>query len=334
MSKSAVLKILILSFPILFPEFYMGQEKDSINSDTPTVSQKVEEAVSNKFPMARLINVEYTQSMPYNFSSKYLQGILPEGKVNNLSSVKISSNINIIRKKDWSMGATLNYNYLSATVDAINPFDVKQIIDQAEDFHYHATSLNASYYSKLFNKTMIYSGVATVDGSNKNFERVRGVVTATMVLKATADTKMTIGMVGLIDPNAIVPAFLSFSYEHHFSNGIVIDAILPKWMYVRKNISHLGRLSVGTELGGTMFYLYNNDRAYTFSQLDLNSGLLYEHRLGNSFIASLKTGVRLSPSSRVMDKQASFKDYVLDSKPDPSFYFNVGISFNPFKAKR
>lgn len=68
------------------------------------------------------------------------------------------------------MGATLNYNYVSATTDAIDPFDIKQIIDQTEDFHYHSTSLNVSYYSKLFNKTTIYSGTATVDGSNKNFE--------------------------------------------------------------------------------------------------------------------------------------------------------------------
>ncbi|MBD3906089.1 DUF6268 family outer membrane beta-barrel protein [Chryseobacterium sp. Ch-15] len=327
-------KSLVLSIPLFCVNLYSGQEKDSLKVKDSAISKKVAMAVTDRFPMARLINIEYTNSLPYTISSNYLGKDMGESKVNQLSQAKVSSTINLIRKKKWALSTTLNYNYISVNVDGTNFFNNSILNDHTIDFHYHTTSLTGTYYSKLFNKTVIYSGTATVDGSEKNFERVRGLVTATMVLKANAKTKMTVGIIGLIDPNAIVPSFLTFSYEHKFNNGLIIDAILPKWVYLRKNLKDYGRLSLGTELGGTMFYLYNNDRAFTFSQMDINSGVMYEHRLGNSFIASLKSGIRYSPTSRLLDKQANFKDFTLDSKPDPTFYFNIGISYNPFKNKK
>jgi hypothetical protein len=317
---------------ILASAFCSAQEKDSINAPKNNISEKVSAGVAEKFPMARLVNVEYDHTMPYKFTSKYLDSELPEGKVNSIFQVKVSSNITLIRKKKWSLGTTLNYQYFSANTDGTNFFNNQEsFTNHTQDFHYHSESLNLTYYSKLFNKIIVFSGTATVDGSEQHFERVRGLVTATMVLKANAQTKMTIGLVGLIDPTSIVPTFITFSYEHKFNNGWMIDAILPKWIYLRKDLASYGRLSVGTELGATMFYLYNNDKAYTFSQMDINSGVMYEHRLGKSFILSAKTGMRYSPTSRLVEKNQAFKDYVFESKPKPSLYFNVGISFNPFK---
>lgn len=327
------LKKALLSYSlILVAAHCSAQEKDSINILKNDILEKVEVGAAEKFPMARLLNVEYDHTMPYRYTSKYLDSELPEGKVNSISQVKVSSNINLIKKKKWSLGTTLNYQYISANTDGTNFFNNQQsLTDQTQDFHYHSESLNLTYYSKIFNKIVVFSGTATVDGSEQHFERVRGLVTATMVLKANAQTKMTIGLVGLIDPTAIVPTFITFSYEHKFNNGWTIDAILPKWVYVRKDIASSGRLSLGTELGGTMFYLYNNDKAYTFTQMDINSGVMYEHRLGKSIILSAKTGMRYSPTSRLVEKNEAFSDYIFESKPKPSVYFNVGISFNPFK---
>ena len=58
--------------------------------------------------------------------------------------------------------------------------------------------------AKIFNKPVIYNATATVDGNEDNVQRVKGFVTANIVIKRTANTTITIGAAG------------SFSnYSHH-----------------------------------------------------------------------------------------------------------------------
>lgn len=165
-------KSLSFSASVLLTSLCAAQEKDSLKLADSTVSKKVSVAVADRFPMTKLLNIEYTASLPYTLSSKHLGSNLVDNKVNSLSQVKVSSTINLIRKKSWSLSTTLNYNYLSVNVDGTDFFNNKMLDNQTLDFHNHSTSLNVVYYSKLFNKTVIYSGTATVDGSEKNFERV------------------------------------------------------------------------------------------------------------------------------------------------------------------
>ena len=159
-------------------------------------------------------------------------------------------------------------------------------------------------------------------------------LTASLVLKATADTKMTVGLAMIIDPSSQVPAMPIFTYEHRFNNGWVADIILPKKVVMRKDVFKNGRLSLGTEMDGTNFYLYPDGKRYEFRQLEINSGAMYEHKLGNNLIGTLKAGLRATPSSRIFAKEDSFKDYIFDMNAKPSFYFNVGISYNPFGKPR
>jgi len=87
------LKLRLLSLNlILVATFYSAQEKDSINSPKNNLPEKVTAVVADKFPMARLGNVEYDHTMPYRLTSKYLDSELPEGKVNSISQVKVSNN--------------------------------------------------------------------------------------------------------------------------------------------------------------------------------------------------------------------------------------------------
>ncbi|MCQ9633988.1 DUF6268 family outer membrane beta-barrel protein [Chryseobacterium sp. WG23] len=108
----------------------------------------------------------------------------------------------------------------------------------------------------------------------------------------------------------------------------------PKKVLVRKNILANGRLSLGTEMDNTSFYMYKNSRTYEFRQLEINSGVIYEHSLGNNLTGTLKTGMRTVPQARAFDKEESFKDYIFEARYKPSFYFNVGISYNPFGKPR
>ncbi len=304
----------------------LAQKKDSI-------PQKVVAFVTDKFPQARDLNIEFTQLTPYKFSPELHSVDLPENKIKSFQQVRANANIYFIKNRKWMLSTSLNYRFTH-----INTENEASILPgynySQQNFHYHSEAFSITRFSKLFNKIAIYSATASVDGSDQHFERIRGILTASLVLKANANTKMTVGIAAIIDPSSQVPAMPIFTYEHKFSNGWVADIILPKKIMMRKDIFQDGRLSLGTEIDGSSFYLYPNDKRYEFRQLEINSGVVYEHKLGTDFIGTLKTGLRTTPYSRIFDKQETFNNYIFEANAKPSFYFNVGISYNPFGKPR
>jgi hypothetical protein len=306
-----------------------GQGSDSI-------AQKAQAYAASKFAIARPLNIEFANAGSYKFTSKLRDVPSIGGEVKRFSQLKASATINFIRKESWMLSGTLGYRFTTVESDIVKPVSntVKTINDE---FHYQFSSLNFSYFSRLFNKRTIYTASVLVDGSEKHFERVKGVITGTMVLKANQRTKMMAGIMISIDPSAQSPFIPTFSYEHKFRNGIVVDILLPRSILVRKHVFTNGRISVGTEMDRTSFYLYNVDgtsQKYEYRQLDINSGLIYEHLIANYFVLAAKTGVKITPSGRIFRKEGTFGSPELQTSPDPAFYLNAGISFNPFIKKR
>lgn len=317
-----ILNKIIVPLAILPLNKIIAQKKDSI-------PQKVVAFVTDKFPQTRDLSVEFTQLTPYKFSPELYDADLPENKIKNYQQVKANANVYFIKNRKWMLSTSLNYRFTHLESENEMP-----LFNNEQNFHYHSEALSVTRFSKLFNKIAIYSATASVDGSEQHFERIRGMLTASLVLKATADTKMTVGLAVIIDPSSQVPAMPIFTYEHRFNNGWVADIILPKKVVMRKDVFKNGRLSLGTEMDGTNFYLYPDGKRYEFRQLEINSGAMYEHKLGNNLIGTLKAGLRATPSSRIFAKEDSFKDYIFDMNAKPSFYFNVGISYNPFGKPR
>ncbi|MCD0477704.1 hypothetical protein LPB90_04515 [Chryseobacterium sp. LC2016-29] len=319
-------KNLITFALILVATIVSAQKRDSI-------PHKVVAFVTDKFPQARDLNIEFTQVTPYQFSPELYGSDLPENKIRSFQQVKANANVYFIKNRKWMLSGSLNYRFTSVNSENnINIFSNENT--NKGNFHYHSEAVNVTYFSKLFNKIAVYSATVSTDGSDQHFERIRGMVTGSLVLKANAKTKMTLGVAVLIDPSTAIPALPIFTYEHKFDNGWVADIILPKKVLVRKDIFSNGRISFGTEMDTTSFYLYPSGKTYEFRQLEINSGAIYEHHLGGNFIGTFKTGLRATPNSRVFEKKESQKDYIFESKAKPSFYFNVGLSYNPFGKPR
>ncbi|EJL75476.1 DUF6268 family outer membrane beta-barrel protein [Chryseobacterium populi] len=309
-----------------FKNIVSAQKKDSI-------PHKVVAFVTDKFPQTRDLNIEYIQLTPYKYSSAFQGMDLPDNKVKNFSQVNANANIYFIKNRKWILSTALNYRFTS--IETENPTSLfSGESSNKGNFHYHSEALTFTHFSKLFNKIAVYSATASVDGSDQHFERVRGMATGNIILKANAKTKMSVGLAVLIDRSAQIPVLPVFTYEHKFDNGWTADIILPQKLLMRKNIFSNGRISLGSEMNNTSFYLYNSDKTYEFRQLAINSGAIYEHNLGSNFIGTLKTGLRFMPKARIFDKEESFKDYIFEATPKPSFYFNIGISYNPFGKPR
>ncbi|MGJ1433015.1 DUF6268 family outer membrane beta-barrel protein [Sphingobacterium spiritivorum] len=313
-----------------------AQSADSVSKNAQITKLTLAYAAL-KFTELRPFNAEYSYLTPYNYSSQIAAENLPDRKMTNFSQARVGVNLNLIKKQKWALGTTVGYRYIMAESELIHPSGSDKAI-QKDEYQSHFTSLNLAYFARLWNKMTIFSSSVMVDGSEKDLERVRGLVTGTMILKANRQTKMAVGLLWNIDPSAQIPIIPTFLYEHEFDNGFIADINLPRNLMLRKHVFRKGRVSVGAELDGTSFYLYNIDgtsQKYQYSQMDINSGFVYEHLLGNYFIIAAKTGARIVPTARVFEKEKSFDDYIFKTKPDPAFYFNIGLSFNPFsKIKR
>lgn len=294
-----------------------------------SIPQKTIAYATDKFPTTRVFNVEYSHLSPYKFSPELDEVSLPKNKVESSSQLKAIANFYFIKKQKWTLITTLNYRYISMNTENSTPVFPAENHSKG-NFHYHSEALTLTYFSKLFNKMAIYSATVSVDGSQERFERIRGMLTGTIVLKANAQTKMTLGLAVMIDPSVQVPAIPIFSYEHKFKNGWVADVILPKKAIMRKDVFENGRISFGSEMENTSFYLYNSNKTYEFRQLEINSGVIYEHKISDAFIGTFKTGLKVFANSRIFEKNESFNDYFFDAKSKPAFYFNLGISYNPF----
>lgn len=317
-----------LSFGILILSAgAFSQARDSVN-----VPKRVQTYAADKFAVTRPLNIEFIYSAPYNYGSEREGKLLPESKVTAFSQLKISSNFNFIKRNRWLLGATLGYRFTSINTDITEPV-IASIRTVEGDFHYFFSSLNFTYFSTLFNKRMVYTSSLQFDGSDKHVERVKGMLTGTMILKASQHTKLAVGLLVNIDPSAQTPVLPTFSYEHKFNNGLVADITFPRNIYLRKYVFGNGRVSLGSEIDRTSFYVYDIDstsQRYEYRQLDINSGLVYEHLIAKYFVLTAKTGMRLTTTGRLFRKEDSFNSPVFKTSPDPTFYINVGVSFNPF----
>ena len=302
-----------------------------------SVSTRVLNYLAGQFATARPFNIEYTGSLPFNYSPRYGDVKLPQARMHQFSQVKATANINVVKNRKWLIGMTGGYKYtdLSTTIRSVGALEERSL---NSDFHYFFTSVNVNHFSKLFNKTVIYSGSLVTDASEESFGRVKGILSATMVLRADAKVRMSAGLLVNIDAGSQLPVFPLFMYENKLGNGWTADIIFPRQFLLRKYIPGHGRLSIGTQLDGTIFYLQglggNMTQKFEYRQTDIANGLIYEHLLGKHFILTAKGGLRVTTNGRIFEKSKTFADGIFETAPKPGGYFNVGVSFNPFFRKK
>jgi hypothetical protein len=302
-----------------------------------SLANKVTEYAADKFAERRPFSIDYKQYGNYNSSSNLRGHELPEGEFGKWSQLSASANINLFQNRRWLVQANGFYRYVSAEYNFPTSTGTSQKVSR--DHHYHTEGLNLTYFSKLFGKTAIYSGSINIDWSERSLERVRGVFTGAIVLKANNRTKINIGILYSTDPSTFVRVIPTLLFEHKFNKSLMADIYLPRYAYLRKKVFGSGRLSAGWELDPqTTFFLNDLDNSgttYQYRQVDVNAGLLYEHILPASIILSLRAGVRINPYARTFEKDRSFTDYTWEGRADPAPYVNIGLSFNPFvKSKK
>jgi hypothetical protein len=294
--------------------------------------------VTDKFPTTRIFDVQYEQVGPTNFSSKLFGAPFERGRIESHNRFKASFNMPFFasNSKRFVMTGSLRYKYENYEFgDIYNVNSTVPYTRAKEEIHYFAAALSATYVSTLFHKPIIYNATATVDGNEDNVQRLKGFVTASLVLKRNANTTITIGALAMLDPSSIIPIAPLFTYNHKFKDSKWdVDFILPQRLLFRRELLENGRISLGTELNTENFYLNINGPnlkgVYELNQLELRSGVTYEYRFTPRVIGLFKAGVDNVLSERVTERGKRTSKYIYDQKEDAQGYFRFGISYNPF----
>lgn len=299
-----------------------------------SLTRKVKAALADKFPSTRVLNIEYKQLAPYNTTMR-LAGSQEsqQYKIKQLEQFRFDGNFELLKRRQWVLSTSLHYQLTSFNGSAAvqKPFVINSF---SGDFHYQSIGMNLTHFKRLFNKPAVFNATISVDGSEQHFERVKGALSGILVVKHTAETTISLGVIAILEPSVQVPVLPVFSYVRRFQNDWELDMTLPQRIYLKKQFLEHSRLSLGSQLNKTSFYIYDNPaHTYEFRQLEINSGVVYERIFGGAFIGTLKAGIQNVFDSRIFEKEKSFKNYTIDNTPKPSFYINAGVSFNPFYKK-
>lgn len=298
-------------------------------------------ALVDKFPTTRTFDVQYEQLGPSNYDSELFGNNLEKGRIESHNRFKAAFNLPFYASKSKRLVLTtsLRYKYESYSFGDIYNYNNAQTFTRAtEEFHYWAGALSATYMSTLFKKPVIYNATASIDGNEDNLQRVKGFVSAVIVLKRTPSTTITVGALALLDPSSIIPVTPLFTLNHKFKDSKWdMDFILPQRLLFRRDLLENGRISLGTELNSESFYLNLNtpnlNGIYELNQLELKSGITYEYCFTPKIIAFVKAGVNNVLSTRITEKGERTSKYVYDHTEDAQAYFRVGISYNLFQRK-
>jgi hypothetical protein len=309
----------------------MAQEKEA-------PMKSVVKAVTAKFPATRILDVQYEQLGPANFDSKLFGERFEKGRIEDHNRLKIAINVPFYtsESKRFVLTSSLRYKYETYEFgDIYKANSAAPFSRDKKEIHYFAGALSATYMAKFFNKPIIYNATATVDGDQEKVQRLKGFVTANVVLKRNANTTLTIGVLAVLDPSAIIPITPLLIYNHKFENSKWdIDFILPQRLLFRRDLLEKGRVSLGTELNSESFYLHldapNLKGTYELNQLELKSGITYEYQFTPKIVGMFKTGVNNILSMRITEKGERTNRYIYDQKEDTQGYFRFGLSYNPF----
>ncbi len=319
----------------LFVLCVVGSTISSFAQVSDKAIQKTEEIVTNKFPGTRFLDFQYEQFLPTDYTAKLYDEEMEKGTFSQ-KRFKTTLNVPFFKTKDNSfviLGTGL-YKYESFTFDNVErlPTTYPPLYhSDKEDFHYFATTLRFVYLSKLFSKNVMYNANIIADGSEKGYERINATMMVAFVLKRDKTTTITAGLNGNTTPTAIFPVLPVFTLEHQFSGSPwSIDLAFPKFGYLRRPLLKDGRLSLGLNYEGELFFTYPDQPGfmsnYHYNRNEIKVGGIYEYCFAKNFILTARLGAAFIFWGQM--KEINSTNKLITTTQDVNGYFNIGFSYN------
>jgi hypothetical protein len=296
---------------------------------------------ASMYPMFRRASVESDFIGNNNITTKLKGQDFIQGKLHYNSRIRVTATVPVYESGKNSFIAGVNYAYLDASLTGVtnnSPYILKN------DFHnYNSTiSLSLGYTRRdsLFHRPVIFSAVVT--GSSyqlSSLEKVSFFGFASIFIKQTPTTVITVGVAGVIDKSSPLPFAPAFGYWHKFSRSPwELSVNFPVQMVARRPVLTKGWLSFGSEFGGISSYLDIHNpslpRKAEYRELSIKTGASFEYPLNKYILFGIKGGMMNIISSRVMERNKSSKDYFISAGNSTLPYGTISLTLLPFKQKK
>lgn len=331
MNKST--KKICLTFCFITILLCMSNNSLFAQADSLSLRQKAEKAITERFPTTRFVNIEYKYTTPSDIKTKNKSQFIGKTKIEEQNSVKVNINLPLYRFQKWTLIGNFDYNYTHLYLRDLQPlkntFSSTTIDGSLFEGHVFNAAINAMYISRVFNKPLIYNMSVVSHFSEKGFERITGAGFASMLLKRDKKLSITTGIAVIVDPMILIPVLPIFGLEYKLRNDWLLSLALPQYLFVRKFFSQNTRLSFGSFMTNTSYYMHpNNGHSYLYNKAEINTGIVFEQYLNKHLILTARSGVVNSLRGNINQKNKTYSKRFISSNQGPGLYFNLGVSYN------
>lgn len=299
-------------------------------SQSDTLRQSIRSYVARNFSDIRTFNFTWQTSHAHTYHIKSGGRDLEKGEMHSQNTIRFNTTLPVLLTKKFSLyaiGQADFYNYDTKQVEGTPLFT-----QGGEDNNqYYRGTLNGMYRTRLWGKPLVLNGNISIDGYNHGIQQVLGTVAAVSILKRNSHTSISAGL-ALMWPFDKIPAMPVLTYWHQFSPHWAVDISMPRQFYFRYQAGKSSRFSVGSMMQSDQFYFRSQDETRYFSEISLNSELLYEYVAMRHFYFFARTGVTSRLAGGIYKtnrKRIEGTPLNYHRKMEP--FFSAGFSYNLYK---
>lgn len=158
------------------------------------------------YPRLKYLSVSHDQGGESDYKVENTGRPANEGKITR-GRLQILANVPIWKEKGFTLSASEVFRReILQVTETINPLFSDQT--KTYNFNHFLTTINGTYVSRLFNKSLI-SGASIIVESDNFIEpqKLTGLLTTMLIFQKNPNTRYTLGIAIIADPSAQIPAF-------------------------------------------------------------------------------------------------------------------------------
>lgn len=185
--------------------------------------------------------------------------------------------------------------------------------------------------TSLFGKPLLVNANISMDGYNQGVEQVLGTIAAISVLKRNRQTSISAGL-AFVWPFNKIPVMPVLTYWLQFTPQLSMDISMPRQLYLRYQPNRNSRWSLGSMMQSDQYYFRSQGETRYFSEVSINTELLYEYIVSQHFYFFARGGVTSPMTGGIYQtNRKEIKGLELDYHRKTEPFFTVGCSYNIFK---
>jgi hypothetical protein len=195
-------------------------------------------------------------------------------------------------------------------------------------------TISYQWLDSLLGKTVLYvAHAAAFTGKAGEIDQYNVMAGAMLVLKQTAATSISLGMIVTYDPSTAVPLQPLFIYWHKWRSNLELNVNLPQQVQLLKPFSKRCWFSFGTSLSGSVAFLKNSTPGLpsriNYSSLELKTGPGMEFRFARYLMLGINGGMMTPVLSRMYERYKNSNNYFITNNLSSTPFGNITLSLLP-----